>query len=98
MDLTTNLIKQSNTTKEKNKTNYTLRNNILQKEHNILNLNKTYSKYFPPIPFRINTISLILEPSKPPQTNSPKLYLNNTTSATKNYPNYPKEVTLHPSS
>ncbi|CAG7918970.1 unnamed protein product [Penicillium olsonii] len=95
---TTNVVRQSDTPEERNKANYILECNMPQEEYSILSLGKTYFKHPPPIPLRINTISPILEPNKPPQANSPELYLNNTALAARNYPDYPKEIALYPSS
>lgn len=89
-------MRQSDTPEEKNETDYTLGNNVLQEERSTLSLSKMYFQYPPPMPFRINTVSPILEPGKPPQANSPELYLNNAVSVAGNYPNYPEEVALYP--
>ncbi|KAI2766166.1 hypothetical protein DTO012A8_8618 [Penicillium roqueforti] len=42
--------------------------------------------------------TLSLEPGEPPRANSPELYLNDAASAAGNYPDYPEEVALYPSS
>jgi hypothetical protein len=86
------------TLEKRNKADYTLGNNVPQEERSTLSLSKTYLKHLPPIPLGINTVSLILEPGKLPRANSPKLYLNNAASAAGNYPKYPEEVALYPSS
>lgn len=95
---TTDIVRQSDATEERNEADYTLENNMPQEERSTLSLGKIYSKHFPPMPLRINTVSPILEPGEPPQANSPKLYLNDIALAAGNYPDYPKEVALYPSS
>lgn len=95
---TIDVVRHSDAPEERNEADYTLGNNVPQEERSTLSLGKTYFKHPPPMPLGINTVSPILEPGEPPRANSPELYLNDAASAAGNYPDYPEEVALYPSS